>query len=52
MINAFFISKFKLPTLIVTLGTLSMFRGFLLFAIGNKIIRDIPPSMPALPARR
>ncbi|MBK8049659.1 MAG: ABC transporter permease [Anaerolineales bacterium] len=47
MINAFFISKFKLPPLIVTLGTLSMFRGFLLFAIGNKIIRDIPPSMPA-----
>lgn len=47
LINAFFISRFKLPTLIVTLGTLSMFRGFLLFAIGNKIIRDIPPSMPA-----
>ena len=47
MINAFFISRFRLPTLIVTLGTLSMFRGFLLFAIGNKIIREIPPSMPA-----
>lgn len=46
MINAFFISRFKLPTLIVTLGTLSMFHGFLLFAIGNKIIREIPPSMP------
>lgn len=47
MINAFFIARFRLPTLIVTLGTLSMFRGFLLFAIGNKIIREIPPSMPA-----
>ncbi|MEM7537432.1 MAG: ABC transporter permease [Chloroflexota bacterium] len=47
MINAFFISRFKLPTLIVTLGTLSMFHGFLLFAIGNQIIRDIPPSMTA-----
>jgi simple sugar transport system permease protein len=45
MINAFFISRFKLPTLIVTLGTLSMFHGFLLFVIGNKIIRDVPPSM-------
>ena len=45
MINAFFISRFKLPTLIVTLATLSMYRGLLLFAIGNKIIRDIPPSM-------
>ena len=47
MINAFFISRFNLPTLIVTLGTLSMFHGFLLFAIGNQIIRDIPPSMTA-----
>ncbi len=47
MINAFFISRFNLPTLIVTLGTLSMFHGFLLFAIGNKIIRDIPPAMTA-----
>jgi simple sugar transport system permease protein len=46
MINAFFISKFHLPTLIVTLGTLSMFHGFLLFAIGNQIIRNkLPPSM-------
>ncbi|MCB0191509.1 MAG: ABC transporter permease [Anaerolineae bacterium] len=45
LINAFFIAKFKLPTLIVTLGTLSMFHGFLLFAIGNQIIRDVPPAL-------
>lgn len=45
LINAFFIAQFKLPTLIVTLGTLSMFHGFLLFAIGNQIIRDVPPAM-------
>lgn len=43
-INAFFISKFNLPTLIVTLATLSMFHGFLLFAIGNDILRNAPPS--------
>ncbi|MEA3336276.1 MAG: ABC transporter permease [Chloroflexota bacterium] len=47
MINAFFIAQFKLPTLIVTLGTLSMIHGFLLFAIGNQIIRDVPPAMTA-----
>lgn len=47
LINAFFIARFKLPTLIVTLGTLSMFHGFLLFAIGNNIIRDVPPAMTA-----
>ncbi len=45
LINAFFIAQFELPTLIVTLGTLSMFEGFLLFAIGNQIIRDVPPSL-------
>jgi simple sugar transport system permease protein len=47
MINGFFIARFKLPTLIVTLGTLSMFHGFLLFAIGNQIIRDVPAAMDA-----
>lgn len=45
LINAFFIAQFRLPTLIVTLGTLSMFHGFLLFAIGNNIVRDVPPAM-------
>ena len=45
LINAFFIARFRLPTLIVTLGTLSMFHGFLLFAIGNQIIRDVPPAL-------
>jgi simple sugar transport system permease protein len=45
LINGFFIAKFKLPTLIVTLGTLGMFQGFLLFVIGNRIIRDVPPAL-------
>jgi simple sugar transport system permease protein len=45
LINGFFIAQFKLPTLIVTLGTLSMFHGFLLFVIGNRIIRDVPPAL-------
>lgn len=47
LINAFFIARFKLPTLIVTLGTMSLFHGFLLFVIGNQIIRDVPPAMTA-----
>src|SRR5512139_2461055 len=47
LINGFFIAKFKLPTLIVTLGTMSMFQGFLLFVIGNNIIRDVPPALTA-----
>jgi simple sugar transport system permease protein len=45
MINAFFIGLFKLPTLIVTLATLSLFRGFLLTFIGSRLISNVPPSM-------
>ncbi len=45
LINAFFIGVFRLPTLIVTLGTLSMFRGFMLAWIGSKLISNLPASM-------
>lgn len=45
LINASLISMFKLPTLIVTLGTQSLFRGFLLFFVGSVIIRNMPPGM-------
>lgn len=37
-INAVFISFFRLPTLLVTLGTLYAFQGFLLFFIGSAIL--------------
>ena len=45
LINAIFIALFRLPTLIVTLGTLSLYRGFMLFFIGSTYIRDIPQGM-------
>ncbi len=44
-INAVFIAGFGLPTLIVTLGTLSMFRGFMLAFIGQKQITTLPSGM-------
>jgi simple sugar transport system permease protein len=44
-VNATLIALFRLPTLIVTLGTLSLFRGFLLTFLGTKHITDIPDSM-------
>lgn len=47
LFNGLLIALFKLPTLIVTLGTQSLFRGFLLFFIGGIIIRDIPDGMTA-----
>ncbi len=45
LINALFIAWFKLPTLIVTLGTSTMFSGFLLSFLGNRDISDIPVGM-------
>lgn len=44
-INGFFIAMFNLPALIVTLGTLNAFRGFLLFFVGTVIERDLPAGM-------
>ena len=44
-INGLFIAIFGLPTLIVTLGTLSVFRGFLLTFIGSQRISALPPEM-------
>jgi simple sugar transport system permease protein len=37
-INAFFVTKFNLPTLIVTLGTFNLFHGFLLEFVGTRAI--------------
>lgn len=45
LFNAFFISRYRLPTLIVTLGSASVFRGFLLAFIGTKIVTSLPPGM-------
>ena len=45
LFNGFFIAIFRLPTLIVTLGTLSLFRGFMLFFIGSTHISDVPEPM-------
>ncbi len=44
-LNALFISLFRLPTLIVTLGTLSLFRGFLLTFVGSDYITRLPAGM-------
>ncbi len=45
LVNAVFIAGFRLPTLIVTLGTLSAFRGFLLTFVGSQLISNVPPGM-------
>jgi simple sugar transport system permease protein len=45
LINGFFIATLKLPTLIVTLGTLNVFRGFLLTFVGTQLITAVPIGM-------
>jgi simple sugar transport system permease protein len=45
MLNATFISWFRLPALIVTLGTASMIYGFVLFFVGNLVLYNLPAGM-------
>jgi simple sugar transport system permease protein len=46
LVNALLVSLFRLPSLIVTLGTLTLYRGALLAFVGTNRIRDLPASMP------
>lgn len=45
LVNGGLIARFRLPTLIVTLGTQSIFKGALLAYIGSRYIAALPPSM-------
>lgn len=45
MLNAVFVHFFRLPALIVTLGTGSLIRGGLLAFVSTRIITDLPESM-------
>jgi simple sugar transport system permease protein len=45
LVNAAIISWFKIPTLIATLGTQSLYRGFMLFFVGSEYYSNIPAGM-------
>jgi len=47
LFNAVFINMLGLPTLIVTLGSASVFRGFLLAFVGTSIVNRLPAGMIA-----
>jgi simple sugar transport system permease protein len=47
LVNAVFVSFLRLPTLIVTLGTLSLFRGVMLTFVGSDYITVLPAGMVA-----
>jgi simple sugar transport system permease protein len=48
LVNGLVISKLRLPTLIVTLGTSGIFKGVLIAYIGAKYIADLPGPMARL----
>ena len=45
LINGLLVTRLRAPSLIVTLGTLSLFRGFLLYFVGTESIRQVPQAM-------
>jgi simple sugar transport system permease protein len=45
LINGLLVTQLKASSLIVTLGTLSLYRGFLLYFIGTETIRQVPRGM-------
>jgi simple sugar transport system permease protein len=47
LLNGFFVWRFAVPSLIVTIGTQYLYSGFLKAFIGSKHIMDIPPAMDA-----
>lgn len=48
LVNGGLIAHFRLPTLIVTLGTQGVFRGVLLAYVGSKYIAELPASIAQL----
>ena len=48
LVNGSVIARFRLPTLIVTLGTQGIFKGVLLTSVGSAYISNLPGSMAAL----
>jgi simple sugar transport system permease protein len=42
LFNGLLTSSFRAPSLIVTLGTLNLYRGFLLYFVGTETIRQVP----------
>ena len=43
LLNGFLIVQFRLPSLAVTIGTLTLFRGFSFVLLGDRAVADFPP---------
>lgn len=42
LINGVLVTKFKIPSIVVTIGTMSLFRGISYILLGDQVIRDYP----------
>ena len=47
-LNGFLITRFALPSIVVTIGTLSLYRGMALVILGDGAITGYPPALSAL----
>lgn len=45
LLNGILVNTFRLPTLIVTLGTSSLYFGLILFFLGSRALFNVPPSL-------
>lgn len=48
LVNGVVIARFRLPTLIVTLGTQGLFYGLMYTYVGSRYYAELPPSLAAL----
>jgi rhamnose transport system permease protein len=48
LLNGLLVARFGLPSLVVTLGTLALFRGLALIVLGPRGISDFPPAFTEL----
>lgn len=41
--NGFIVTRFEIPSIVVTIGTMSLFRGISYVVLGDQVYRDYPP---------
>ena len=49
LLNGFLVARGRLPSLVVTLGTLALFRGLALIILGPRGVSDFPPGFTETP---
>jgi len=42
LVNGILVTRFKIPSIVVTIGTMSLFRGISYILLGDQVVRDYP----------